>query len=78
MEPEDIKAAIAKAGTSQSGIAAYLGVTTGVVSAVVNKKMRSARVERELEKITKKPIYSNPAKRGRKRLAWSGQVGVQA
>lgn len=74
MEPEDIKAAIAKAGTSQSGIAEYLGLTTGVVCAVVNKKTRSPRVERELEKITGKPIYDQPAKRGRKKLVWTGRV----
>jgi lambda repressor-like predicted transcriptional regulator len=76
MEPIDIKAAIAKAGTSQAAIAEYLGVGTSCVGKVVNKMGRSTRVERELEKITGKPIYDAPAVRGRKKLVWKGRVAA--
>lgn len=76
MEPIDIKAAIAKAGTSQAAIAEYLGVTTGVVGKVVNKMSRSTRVEKELEKITGRPIYDTPAQKGRKKLVWNGRVAA--
>lgn len=76
MEPIDIKTAIARAGTSQAAIAAYLGVTTSVVGRVVNKMSRSAHVERELEKITGRPIFDEPSKRGRKRAVWNGGVAA--
>jgi len=74
MEPADIKAAIERAGTNQSAIARYLGVTTGHMAHVVNKKVRSARVEAELEKITGRPIHEARAKRGRRMAVWNGRV----
>ncbi|MBK1683417.1 hypothetical protein [Rhodoferax fermentans] len=76
MEPADIKAAIERAGTNQSAIARYLGVTTGHIAQVVNKKVRSARVEAELQKITGRPIHAQKAKRGRRMAVWNGQVAV--
>ncbi len=76
MEPVDIKAAIERAGTNQSAIARYLGVTTGHVANVVNKKTRSALVEAELQKITGRPIHEQRAKRGRRMAMWNGQVAA--
>jgi lambda repressor-like predicted transcriptional regulator len=78
MEPKDIKAAISKAGTSQSAIAAYLGVHVSVVNGVVLKKTRNQRVEAELLKITSKPLYDTPVKRGPRKTVWNGRVQVAA
>jgi len=77
MEPADIKAAIEKAGTNQAAIARYLGMTTGHIAQVVNKKVRSARVEAELQKITGRPVYDAPAnKRGRTMGVWDGRIAA--
>lgn len=76
MGPIDIKAAIAKAGTTQAAIAAYLDLNTSTVGKVVNKTQRNARVEAELEKITGQPIYDTPCKRGRKKSVWTGRVAA--
>jgi hypothetical protein len=73
MTPNDIKAAICLAGTSQAAIAEHLGVTIGCVWRVVHLKMRSAKIEAELEKLTGTPIYPAPGKRGRKKAVWSGE-----
>lgn len=78
MKPEDIRAAIAKAGTSQRAIAEYLRVKPQSVSRVVNGQMRSARIEDELAKITGKPIHQTRNKPGRKKLVWNGAVGAAA
>ncbi len=73
MTPTDIKAAIAKAGTTQSAIAAYLKVSKSSVYNVVNGSLRSTRIEAELEKITGAPIHQSPPPgRGRKKSVWLG------
>lgn len=72
MKPEDIKAAIALAGTSQSAIARHLGVSVNSVSRVVTGAMRSARIEAELEKVTGKPLHPAKPVRGRRKTVWSG------
>jgi lambda repressor-like predicted transcriptional regulator len=74
MKPEEIKAAIALAGTSQSALATHLGVTPQSVGRVISKTMRSARIERELEKITGKPIHDQRNKPGRPRAVWNGRL----
>ena len=77
MKPQDTKAAIAKAGTTQKAIADYLGVTTHSVGRVINGTMRSARIEAELQKLTGKPLHDKPSVRGRRKTVWTGQ-GVAA
>ena len=78
MTPTAIKAAISSAGTSQAAIAQYLGVSATTVSKVVSGKMRSRRIEAELQKITGTPIHPAPAKRGRKKTSWDGRVAMEA
>jgi hypothetical protein len=41
---------------------------------VINKTMRSARIERELEKITGRPIHDKKNKPGRPRAVWTGRL----
>jgi transcriptional regulator with XRE-family HTH domain len=72
MKPEDIKAAIAMAGTSQTAIARHLGVSPNSVSRVICGAMRSTRIEAELQKITGKPLHASKPVRGRKKTVWSG------
>lgn len=76
VNPQDIKAAIAKAGTSQTAIAAHLGVSITSVYRVINGTLRSTRIENELQKITGKPLHATPAKRGRRKTVWTGAVGA--
>lgn len=79
MKPEDIKACIARAGTSQAALAAHLGCSPNSVSRVINGAMRSKRIEAELRKLTGRPIHATPSKRGRKKTVWSGTAnGVAA
>lgn len=80
VKPQDTKAAIAKAGTSQTAIARHLGVSLNSVQRVINGTLRSKRIEAELEKITGKPLHSTPSVRGRRRTVWTGQpsTGVAA
>lgn len=77
MKPQDIKAAIARAGTSQTAIAVHLGVRLNSVSRVINGTMRSTKIEAELQKITGKPLHAAPPVRGRRKTVWTGQ-GVAA
>jgi predicted XRE-type DNA-binding protein len=74
MNPSDIKAAIDRAGTSQTAIAEYLGIKTTAVNRVVQGKARSARVEAELLKICGKAVYATPSKAGRTKTTWNGAV----
>jgi transcriptional regulator with XRE-family HTH domain len=74
MDSSAIKAAIEAAGTSQSAIAEYLGVSTSSVARVVAGKGRSARVEAELAKILGRLPFGPPGKRGRKKTIWEGRV----
>lgn len=78
MKPNDIKAAISRAGTSQNAIAEYLDLSATTVSGVVNGKTRSARVEAELAKIIGKAPFGPPAKKGPKKSTWHGSVGAAA
>lgn len=77
MKPQDTKAAIAKAGTSQTAIARHLNVSLHSVNRVINGTMRSTRIEAELEKITGKPLHPAKPVQGRKRTVWTG-VGAAA
>lgn len=72
MKPQDTKAAIAKAGTSQTAIARHLDVTLNSVNRVINGTMRSTKIEAELEKITGKPLHPAKPGRGRKKTEWTG------
>jgi Ner family transcriptional regulator len=56
MHPADIKAAIEKAGSSQSSIAKNAGVTKGAVSRVVYGQVISARIASEVSKATGVPV----------------------
>ncbi len=78
VNPQDIKAAIVKAGTSQAAIAAHLRVSPNSVSRVINGTLRSKRIEGELQKITGKPLHATPSKRGRRKTVWNGVVGAAA
>jgi lambda repressor-like predicted transcriptional regulator len=77
MKPIDIKAAIARAGTTQAAIAEHLGVTKNSLWRVVNGTLRSARIEAELQQITGCPIHPAKAKRGRQKSTWSGKAAHQ-
>lgn len=73
MNPSDIKAKIVQAGTSQSAIAAYLGVRPASVGRVIRGEMRSQRIEDELSKIVGKKINTGPHKKsGRPKTVWTG------
>lgn len=53
MHPEDIKAAIRKAGSSQKRIAKRLGVSETTVSNVIKGRVTSRRIAEEIARITK-------------------------
>jgi lambda repressor-like predicted transcriptional regulator len=74
MNPNDIKAAISKAGTTQAAIADHLGISKNSLWRVVNGTMRSARIEAELQKITGRPIYTTKLARGRQKSVWTGRA----
>lgn len=75
MNPSDIKAKIAQAGTSQAAIAAYLGVSAASVGRVIRGDLRSQRIEAELSKIVGQPLFPDtPKKPGRPKLVWTGEV----
>ena len=78
MSPADIKSAIAKAGTSQAAIADFLDVTVQSVNAVVNGRMRSPRIEAELEKIIGPGAFAPYEKKkgGRKKTVWTGAINT--
>lgn len=57
MHPSMIKSALAQSGTSQRQVAQEVGVKETVVSAVVNGKARSARVEQRISELTDIPLY---------------------
>gem|GEM_PF-2500924 len=52
MHPEDIKAAIRKAGSSQKRIAVRLGVSETTVSNVIKGRVTSRRIANEIARIT--------------------------
>jgi len=75
MNPSDIKAKIAQAGTSQAAIATYLGVSAGSVARVIRGNLRSQRIEAELSKIVGQPLFpGTPKKAGRPKSVWTGEV----
>lgn len=78
MKAIEIRAAIARAGTSQTAIAEYLGVTPASVSRVVNGTMRSQRIEAELAKVVGHPLFAPAGRPGRKKTVWTGQVSAVA
>lgn len=72
MDPEDIKAAIGKAGSSQSEIARAHKCSVTAVWAVIHGHGRSAPIARRISKVTGLPlsklwpsVYSAPAARDR-------------
>lgn len=77
MNPLDIKAKIAQAGTSQAAIATYLGVSPASVGRVIRGNLRSKRIEAELSKIVGQPISPAPKKPGRPKSVWTGEVVAQ-
>jgi DNA-binding Lrp family transcriptional regulator len=76
MNSIDIRADIARAGTSQAAIARFLGISPEAVSRVVLKRARSLRVETEIEKVVGYPLYPTPPKKGRRRTEWNGAVAT--
>jgi len=73
MTPEEIKAAIARAGTTQTAIASHLDVRVQSIGRVIKGTMRSAKIEAELAKLTGKPLHASQAKPGRPKSTWNGQ-----
>lgn len=72
--PAEIKSAIVRAGTSQSAIAEYLGVTAQSVWRVIHGGFRSPRIEAELAKITGCPVREPRLhRRVRAKTVWNGQ-----
>jgi predicted XRE-type DNA-binding protein len=79
VKPQDIKAKIVQAGTTQAAIAAYLGVSAGCMSQVISGKVRSKRIEAELSKVCGQPVNPKPlGKSGRAKTVWTGKVGQVA
>jgi DNA-binding transcriptional regulator YiaG len=74
MKSSEIKTAIANAGTSQAAIAAYLGISTTLVSQVIGGKSRSARVEAELIKICGRNPFPPKRSAHRAKTVWTGKV----
>jgi lambda repressor-like predicted transcriptional regulator len=56
MHPEDIKAAIRKAGSSQIAIARKLGVSDVAVNHVIYGRSTSRRIADEISRVTKIPL----------------------
>lgn len=79
MTPEDIRAKIIQAGTSQTAIAKFLKVRPASVGRVITGAMRSQRIEVELEKIIGGKVFAEPPKkRGRPKTVWTGQIAPQS
>ncbi len=78
MTPNDIKAAIARAGTSQAAIAEHMKISKGSVWRVVNGTLRSTRIEAELQKLTGKPLHAAKPVKGRQKSVWNGRAGVSS
>ncbi len=57
MHPGEIKSALARAGVTQRQVALELDVKENVVSAIVNRRGRSARIEQRISEITDIPLY---------------------
>lgn len=75
MNPLHIKSAIIKAGTSQTAIAEYLGVSPTSVGRVIAGSLRSLKIETELAKIVGQPLRSEPHRKpGRPKTVWNGQL----
>lgn len=58
MHPADIKAAIAKAGSTQARIAASLKVTASAVGNVIHGASRSAAIAHHISQVTGIPVRS--------------------
>lgn len=56
MHPAEINAAIKKAGTTQSAIAEVLDVTPATVSAVINNRLKSKRVQEAIANVTRSSV----------------------
>lgn len=74
MNPIDIQIAIMRAGTSQKAIADYLGVSPTAIGRVIKGTMRSAPIEKEIEKIVGKKFFPPKRKPGRAKTVWNGRV----
>lgn len=78
MTPDDIRAKIVQAGTSQTAIAKFLKVRPASVGRVISGAMRSHRIEAELSKIVGQTINSGqPKEPGRPKTVYNGQVEPQ-
>jgi len=65
MHPEDIKSELRKGGWTLRSIALECGVSPGLVSNVVKRKMRSKRIETNIaKKLRKKRAALFPSSRG--------------
>ena len=78
MKPNDIKAAIQRAGTTQVAIAQYLGVSPSTMNQVISGRTRSARVEAEINKICGKAVFAAPRPAHRPRSSYNGTEQVTA
>ncbi len=56
MHPADIQAALIKSGYSQARIASDLEVSHNAVSLVIHGRTKSARIAKEIAKLTKIPL----------------------
>lgn len=57
MHPADIKAALEKAGITQSSLAGDIGVSPTAVNRVIWSLSRSTRIEEKISKTIRKPLH---------------------
>ena len=75
MKPNDIKAEIMRAGTNPEAIARHLNVSGTAVRRVIDGKLRSAKIEAEIIKITgPKAFTAVKPKAKRQKAVWTGRV----
>ena len=78
MNPLHIRAKLVEAGVTQASIAEYLDVTPTSIGAVISGKLRSRRIEAEIEKAIGAKAFAQPLRPGRPKVKWTGHVGVPA
>ncbi len=67
MHPEDIKAALRKAGVTQASLAAELGVARPSVTQAISGGMRSERIQTRIAEIVGQPV----------KVLWPNQVTLR-
>ena len=78
MNPIQIRSRLVAVGVTQAAIAAYLKVSPTSVGSVIAGKLRSRRIEEEIEKAIGAKAFQKSLRPGRPKVKWTGQPGVPA